>query len=49
MRPGQIMGTNTVLYHVVEAGLTVIILSNTDQSNIDALAHEVSKVLLESH
>jgi len=46
MRPGQIMGTNTVLYRVVEAGLTIIILSNTDASNVDALAFEISKALV---
>jgi CubicO group peptidase (beta-lactamase class C family) len=46
MRPGQIMGTNTVLYRVVEAGLTIVLLSNTDKSNVDALAFEISKVLL---
>lgn len=47
MRPGQIMGANTVLYRVVQAGLTVIVLSNTDTSNVDGLAREVSKAALE--
>ena len=46
MRPGQIMGTNTVLYHVVEPRLTIILLSNTDRSNVDALAHQISKTLI---
>ena len=46
MRPGQIMGTNTILYRVVEAGLTIVLLSNTDKSNVDALASDISKVLL---
>ncbi len=46
-RPGQIMGANTVLYRVVQAGLTVIVLSNTDISNVDAHAREVSKAALE--
>ena len=46
MRPGQIMGTNTVVYRVVEAGLTIVLLSNTDKSNVDAVAFDISKVLL---
>lgn len=46
MRPGRIMGTNTVLYRVVEAGLTIVLLSNTDKSNVDAVAFEISKGLL---
>jgi D-alanyl-D-alanine carboxypeptidase len=45
MRPGQIMGVNTVLYHVVEPGVTVIVLGNTDKANVDALAHQLSKQL----
>jgi D-alanyl-D-alanine carboxypeptidase len=47
MRPGQIMGANTVLYHVIEANLTIVILSNTDQSNVDALAYALTKAILE--
>jgi len=46
MRPGQIMGTNTVLYRVVEPRLTIILLSNTDRSNVDALASQISKTLI---
>jgi CubicO group peptidase (beta-lactamase class C family) len=46
MRPGQIMGTNTVLYRVLEAGLTIVVLSNTDESNVDALANQLSLALL---
>ena len=46
-RPGRIMGANAVLFHVLEADLTVIVLSNTDRSNVDRLAREVSKALLE--
>lgn len=45
MRPGQIMGANSVLYRVLEAGLTVIVLSNTDSSNPDALGMEISRAL----
>ena len=47
MRPGQIMGTNTVLYRVVEPSLTIIALSNTDRSNVDALALAITKALLD--
>jgi hypothetical protein len=47
MRPGQIMGTNTVLYRVIEASLTIVILSNTDRSNVDALALAITKALIE--
>jgi len=46
MRPGQIMGTNCVLYHVVEPSLTIIALSNTDRSNVDALALAITKAVL---
>ena len=46
-RPGQIMGANTVIYRVVQEGLTVIVLSNTDTSDVDTLAREISKVALQ--
>ena len=46
MRPGQIMGTNCVLYHVIEPSLTIVALSNTDRSNVDALALAITKALL---
>jgi hypothetical protein len=40
------MGTNCVLYHVVEPALTIIALSNTDRSNVDALALAITKAVL---
>lgn len=46
MRPGQIMGTNAVLYRVLEANLTIVILGNTDRANVDALAFAIAKALL---
>ena len=46
-RPGRIMGANAMLYRVVDADLTVIVLSNTDTSNVDPLARAVSRVALQ--
>ena len=41
------MGANAMLYRVVDADLTVIVLSNTDTSNVDPLARAVSRVALQ--
>ena len=36
-RPGSIMGAQAGWYHLLEPNITVIILANTDQANIDQL------------
>jgi D-alanyl-D-alanine carboxypeptidase len=44
-RPGRIMGANTVLIHYLDDGLTVVILSNTDATDIDAFGFAIGKAL----
>jgi CubicO group peptidase (beta-lactamase class C family) len=41
-RPGQIMGAQSMLFHVLETGLTIIILSNTGFIDIDSMAAELA-------
>lgn len=36
--PGSILGAQTMLFHVLEANATIIILSNTGTVNLDGLA-----------
>jgi len=46
-RPGRIMGANVVLLRYLNDGVTVIILSNTNLTDIDAYAFFVGKAVLE--
>jgi CubicO group peptidase (beta-lactamase class C family) len=45
-RPGSIMGANVVLLRFLNEDLTVIILSNTNATNIDAFAFLIGKALI---
>jgi D-alanyl-D-alanine carboxypeptidase len=45
-RPGSIMGANAVLLRYLNADLTIVILSNTNATNIDAFAFLIGKALL---
>jgi D-alanyl-D-alanine carboxypeptidase len=42
-RPGRIMGAQSMLFHLLNDKVTVIILSNTDAVSLDEFAAEVSK------
>lgn len=43
-RPGQIMGAQTQLYHFLDKDVTVVILSNTGTTDLDAFVAEIGKV-----
>lgn len=45
-RPGQIMGAQTQLYHIMDPDITVIILSNTGTTDLDEFVAEIGKRLL---
>jgi D-alanyl-D-alanine carboxypeptidase len=45
-RPGSIMGANSVLFRILEADATIIILSNTNAASLDEFAAEIGKRLL---
>ena len=42
-RPGQIMGAQSQLYHFMDAGVTVIMLSNTGTTDLDQFVAEIGK------
>ena len=42
-RPGQIMGVQTQLYHIVEADISIVILANTGTTDLDEFVAEVAK------
>jgi len=42
-RPGQIMGAQTQLYHFLDDGVTIIILSNTGTTDLDEFVAEIGK------
>lgn len=43
---GSIMGANTLRLHFVEDGLTIIILGNTNQTDIDAFGFRIARAAL---
>lgn len=45
-RPGRIMGANTTLLRFLNDDLTVIILSNTNQTDIDAFSFKIGRTVL---
>jgi D-alanyl-D-alanine carboxypeptidase len=45
-RPGSIMGANSMLFHILEPGATIIILSNTNAASLDEFAAEIGKRLM---
>jgi D-alanyl-D-alanine carboxypeptidase len=46
-RPGSIMGAQTMLFHILENGSTIIILSNTGTVSLDNLAAEIAKQIVD--
>ena len=40
-RPGQIMGAQAQLYHFLDLGITIVILSNTGTTNLDEFVKEI--------
>jgi D-alanyl-D-alanine carboxypeptidase len=45
-RPGQIMGAQSMLFHILGNGSTIIILSNTGTTSLDDFAAELAKQLV---
>jgi CubicO group peptidase (beta-lactamase class C family) len=46
-RPGRIMGAQGQLYHLVDDGVTVVILSNIGNTDLDELVAAIAKKALE--
>jgi D-alanyl-D-alanine carboxypeptidase len=45
-RPGAIMGAQAMLFHILEANSTIIILSNTATASLDDFAAEIAKHII---
>jgi hypothetical protein len=45
-RPGAIMGAQAMLFHILEDGATIIILSNTATTSLDDFAAEIAKQII---
>jgi D-alanyl-D-alanine carboxypeptidase len=46
-RPGSIMGANAVLYRLLDLDATVIILANTNRTDLDEFAQRIGNVLVQ--
>jgi D-alanyl-D-alanine carboxypeptidase len=46
-RPGSIMGSNAVLYRLIDQRRTIIILANSNEVDLDALAQRLAERLIE--
>lgn len=42
-RPGRIMGAQSMLFHLLDEDITIILLSNTDTTSLDEFAAEIGK------
>jgi len=45
-RPGQIMGAQSQLYHIMDPAATVVILSNTGTTDLDEFVARIGKQLM---
>lgn len=45
-RPGRIMGANAVLYRLLDRNMTIVILANTNQADLDVFAQRIADVLV---
>jgi D-alanyl-D-alanine carboxypeptidase len=45
-RPGSVMGVNTVLYRLLDQNTTIIILANTNRTDLDVFAQKIADVLV---
>lgn len=45
-RPGRVMGANAVLYRLLDQGVTIVILGNTNRADLDVFAQRVADVLI---
>jgi len=44
-RPGRIMGAQSMLFRLLNKNVTIVLLSNTDSTNLDEFAAEIAKRL----
>lgn len=47
-RPGSIMGANTVLYRLVDQNITIVLLANTNMTDLDAFAQDIAAHLIDA-
>lgn len=45
-RPGSTMGANAVLYRLLDLDATVILLANTNRTDLDEFAQRIANVLV---
>src|SRR4051812_9283014 len=45
-RPGSVMGANTVLYRLLDRNSTIIILANTNRTDLDVFAQKIADVVV---
>jgi shikimate 5-dehydrogenase len=46
-RPGSITGANAVLYRLLDRGATIILLANTNRTDLDEFAQRIANVLVQ--
>lgn len=46
-RPGSIMGANAMLYRLIDLNATIILLANTNRTDLDELAQEIAEELID--
>jgi CubicO group peptidase (beta-lactamase class C family) len=46
-RPGSIMGANAVLYRLLDRGVTIALLANTNRTDLDAFAQRIANRLVD--
>lgn len=45
-RPGSVMGANAVLYRLIDRDATIILLANTNRTDLDVFAQKIADVLV---
>ena len=45
-RPGSVMGANGVLYRLIDRNATIVLLSNTNRTDLDVFAQKIADVLV---
>jgi D-alanyl-D-alanine carboxypeptidase len=46
-RPGSIMGANSVLFRLIDRDATIILLANTNRTDLDAFAQRIAELIVE--
>ncbi len=47
-RPGSIMGANAVLYRLLDLDVTIVLLANTNQTDLDIFAQRTAEALIDA-